>query len=33
VAEVGCYQPGERGRLIYRTLLYGGRKGEPKGLL
>jgi transposase len=26
-----CYRPGERSRLIYRTLLYRGRKGEPKG--
>jgi putative transposase len=26
-----CYRPGQRSRLIYRTLLYRGRKGEPKG--
>lgn len=26
-----CYRPGERSRLIYRTLLYRGRKNEPKG--
>ncbi|GIF23420.1 hypothetical protein Ate02nite_61500 [Paractinoplanes tereljensis] len=32
VAGLCCYRPGERSRLIYRTLLYRGRKGEPKGL-
>jgi transposase len=26
-----CYRPGERSRLIYRTLTYRGRKGELKG--
>ncbi|MFF3454658.1 transposase [Streptomyces sp. NPDC002730] len=33
VSVVGlcCYRPGDRSRLIYRTLLYRGRKGEPKG--
>ena len=31
VAGLCCYRPGERGRLIYRTLLYRGRKGQPKG--
>jgi putative transposase len=31
VAGLCCYRPGERSRLIYRTLLYRGRKGEPKG--
>ncbi|SNY61498.1 putative transposase [Paractinoplanes atraurantiacus] len=32
VAGLCCYRPGERSRLIYRTLTYRGRKGEPKGL-
>jgi putative transposase len=31
VAGLCCYRPGHRSRLIYRTLLYRGRKGEPKG--
>jgi hypothetical protein len=31
VAGLCCYKPGQRSRLIYRTLLYRGRKGEPKG--
>ncbi|MEV6636558.1 transposase [Actinoplanes sp. NPDC051470] len=31
VAGLCCYRPGERSRLIYRTLLYRGHKGEPKG--
>jgi len=31
VAGLCCYRPGEPSRLIYRTLLYRGRKGEPKG--
>ena len=31
VAGLCCYRPGQRSRLIYRTLLYRGRKGEPKG--
>ena len=31
VAGLYCYRPGYRSRLIYRTLLYRGRKGEPKG--
>ncbi|MFD1371052.1 transposase [Actinoplanes sichuanensis] len=31
VAGLCCYRPGERSRLIYRTLLYRGRKGDPKG--
>jgi hypothetical protein len=31
VAGLCCYRPGERSRLIYRTLTYRGRKGEPKG--
>jgi hypothetical protein len=32
VAEVCCYRPGDRSRLIYRTLLHRGRSGEPKGV-
>ncbi|SNY42109.1 hypothetical protein [Paractinoplanes atraurantiacus] len=32
VAGLRCYRPGESRRLIYRTLLYRGRKGQPKGL-
>lgn len=31
VAGLCCYKPGRPSRLIYRTLLYRGRKGEPKG--
>jgi hypothetical protein len=31
VAGICCYRPGERSRLIYRSLLYRGRRGEPKG--
>lgn len=31
VAGLCCYRPGRRSRLIYRTVLYRGRKGEPKG--
>jgi hypothetical protein len=31
VAGLCCYRPSERSRLIYRTLLYRGRKGQPKG--
>lgn len=31
VAGLCCYRPGRRSRLIYRTLLYRGRKGEQKG--
>lgn len=31
VAGLCCYRPGHRSRLIYRTLLYRGRKGEQKG--
>nr|WP_255645932.1 hypothetical protein [Actinoplanes polyasparticus] len=31
VAGLCCYRPGERSRLIYRTLLYRGRQGEPNG--
>jgi hypothetical protein len=31
VAGLVCYRPGERSRLIYRTMLHRGRKGEPKG--
>jgi hypothetical protein len=31
VAGLCCYRPGDRSRLIYRTLTYRGRKGEPKG--
>jgi hypothetical protein len=26
-----CYKPGMRSRLIYRTMIHRGRKGEPKG--
>ncbi|MEV6852093.1 hypothetical protein AB0M88_52955, partial [Actinoplanes sp. NPDC051411] len=32
VAGLCRYRPGERSRLIHRTLTYRGRKGEPKGL-
>jgi putative transposase len=31
VAGLVCYRPGHRSRLIYRTLTYRGRKGDPKG--
>jgi hypothetical protein len=31
VAGLVCYRPSERSRLIYRTMLHRGRKGEPKG--
>jgi putative transposase len=31
VAGLVCYRPGQRSRLIYRTMLHRGRKGEPKG--
>ncbi|MET7419506.1 transposase [Dactylosporangium sp. NPDC005555] len=31
VAGLVCYRPGDRSRLIYRTMLHRGRKGEPKG--
>ena len=31
VAGLACYRPGERSRLIYRTMTHRGRKGEPKG--
>lgn len=31
VAGLVCYRPGHRSRLIYRTMLHRGRKGEPKG--
>ena len=33
VSVVGlcCYRPGKPSRLIYRTLLYRGRTGQPKG--
>jgi hypothetical protein len=31
VAGLCCYRPGHRSRLIYRTQLYHGRKGEHKG--
>jgi len=31
VAGLCCYRPGEPSRLIYRTLLYRGREGQPKG--
>jgi transposase len=31
VAGLVCYRPGERSRLIYRTMTHRGRKGEPKG--
>jgi hypothetical protein len=32
VAGICCYRPGGGSQLIYRTLLYCGRKGEPKGV-
>jgi hypothetical protein len=31
VAGLVCYRPGYRSRLIYRTLVYRGRKGDRKG--
>ena len=31
VAGLCCYRPGRPSRLIFRTLLYRGRKGELKG--
>ncbi len=31
VAGLCCYRPGVPSRLIYRTLVYRGRKGQPKG--
>ncbi len=31
VAGLVCYRPGERSRLIYRTMTHRGRKGEQKG--
>jgi hypothetical protein len=31
VAGLVCYRPKHRSRLIYRTLTYRGRKGDPKG--
>ncbi|WP_322787779.1 transposase [Hamadaea tsunoensis] len=31
VAGMVCYRPGDRSRLIYRTITSRGRKGEPKG--
>jgi hypothetical protein len=31
VAGLCCYRPGRSSRLIYRTLVYRGRKGQPKG--
>jgi transposase len=31
VAGLACYRPGQRSRLIYRTMIHRGRKGEPKG--
>ncbi|WP_251092431.1 hypothetical protein [Streptomyces sp. Caat 7-52] len=31
VAGLCCHRPGERSRLIYRTMLHPGREGEPKG--
>jgi hypothetical protein len=31
IAGLACYRPGHRSRLVYRTLIYRGRKGEPKG--
>jgi putative transposase len=32
IAGLVCYRPGRRGRLIYRTMVHHGRRGEPKGL-
>jgi DDE superfamily endonuclease len=31
VAGLCCYRPDQPSRLIYRTPLYRGRKGQPKG--
>lgn len=31
IAGLTCYQPGRRSRLIYRTMVHKGRKGEKKG--
>jgi hypothetical protein len=31
IAALACYQPGNRSRLIYRTIIYRGRKSERKG--
>jgi len=31
VAGMVCYRPGQRSRLIYRTMTHRGRKGEAKG--
>lgn len=31
IAGLVCYRPGSRSRLVYRTMIYHGRKGEPKG--
>nr|WP_243741134.1 transposase [Streptomyces sp. 8K308] len=31
MAGMSCYMPGRRSRLIYRSRLHRGRKGEPKG--
>ena len=31
IAGLACYRPGRRSKLIYRTMIYHGRKGEPKG--
>jgi hypothetical protein len=31
LAGLTCYRPGQRSRLIYRTIVHKGRKGEKKG--
>lgn len=31
IAGLACYRPGQRSRLIYRTMIHKGRKGEKKG--
>jgi putative transposase len=31
LAGLACTKPGQRPRLIYRTRVYRGRKGQPKG--
>lgn len=31
IAALACYKHGEKSRLIYRTMLHRGRKGEKKG--
>jgi putative transposase len=31
VAGLVCYRPRHRSKLVYRTMIYHGRKGEPKG--